>query len=84
MRRAVESLRALTPEERDSFTVDRLRVVEAQDGETLAALSKRTENILLPRVTGILNGLSPTVPLTTGQLVKIVRRTRYRPREAGS
>ena len=58
--------------------MDRLRVVEVQEGETLSALSTRTGNILSPRVTAILNGLSSTASLTTGQLVKIVSRTRYR------
>ena len=79
MRATVESLRPLTETERSSFQVRRIRVVEAISGETVAQLSRRTGNTLDAATTAIINGLSPSRPLTDQQLVKIVRIEPYLP-----
>ncbi len=75
----VRSLRPLTAEDRAGITVDRLRLVRARAGETIAALSKRTGNVYEVHPTAIANGLSVDAVLTEGQLLKIGVREKYVP-----
>jgi predicted Zn-dependent protease len=77
-RAMVRSFRPLTPDERASIHVDRLRLVRARGGESIAALSERTDNVFDVHRTAIANGLQPSGVLTEGQLLKIGVREPYR------
>ena len=79
LRACVDSLRTLTPDERDSFEVRRLRLAAAEDGESIRVLGKRTGNKLDAATTAILNGVDVDATLPTGRLIKIVRAERYQP-----
>ncbi len=67
----VRSLRALTPEERASVTVNRLRLARAKQGETIAEFSARTLNVYDVHRTAIANDLEVGARLAQGQLLKI-------------
>ncbi len=73
------TFRAMTAEEREQVKVVRLAVVAARRGETLEALSIRTQNALPLPQTGVLNDLFLDARLKEGQLVKIGRAERYEP-----
>ncbi len=77
--RMVRSVRSLTPEERASVTVDRLRLARAKQGETIAEFSARTKNVYDVHRTAIANDLEVSARLTQGQLLKIGVREPYRP-----
>lgn len=77
--RLVRSLRAPTPEERASVTVDRLRLARANQGETIAEFSQRNRNVYEVHQTAIANDLEVSARLTQGQLLKIGVREPYRP-----
>ena len=74
----VRSLRKLTPEERASVTVDRLRLARAKLGETIAEFSARTKNVYDVHRTAIANDLEVGARLAAGQLLKIGVRGPYR------
>jgi predicted Zn-dependent protease len=78
VRTCVESLRTLTPDERRSFEVRRLRVVAAEEGETIAALGKRAGNRLDAATTATLNGVAADERLPAGRAIKVVRVEPYR------
>jgi len=75
----VRSFHPLTPEERASIQVDRLELVRAKAGETIAQLSARTGNTYEVHPTAIANGLSVDARLTEGELIKIGVRVPYTP-----
>jgi predicted Zn-dependent protease len=75
----VRSFRPLTPEERAAIEVNRLRLVRAHEGETIAKLSARTGNVYEVHPTAIANGLSVDAVLAEGQLLKIGVRGPYAP-----
>lgn len=79
LRACVDSLRTLTSEERESFEVHRLRLVAAEEGESVRTLGARAGNKLDAATTAILNGVEPDATLSAGRLIKIVRAERYRP-----
>jgi len=70
-RAVVRSLRPLTEEEKASFEITRLRIVQANAGESLEALSQRTGNALPLGTTAVINDLFINSRLRAGQLVKI-------------
>jgi predicted Zn-dependent protease len=74
----VRSLRTLSPEERASVTVDRLRLERAKQGETIAEFSARTANVYDVHRTAIANDLEVGERLAAGQLLKIGVRGPYR------
>ncbi len=73
----VRSLRPLTPEERASIMVDRLRLARAVQGETIAEFSARTRNVYDVHRTAIANDLEVGARLAAGQLLKIGVRGPY-------
>ncbi len=79
-RNAARSSRPLTPEERDSIRVQRIRIVEARKGETLAALGERTGNTWDTTRTAVLNGVATNVRLDDGEEMKIVHNEPYTPK----
>jgi predicted Zn-dependent protease len=74
---AMKSLRPLTEEEKQNFTGIKLRVVAAEEGETLEALSKRTNNIWDLKTTILKNGLEENPTLEKGQVLKIAVEEPY-------
>ena len=72
-RATAESVRALTRTERASIKAKRIHLVRAKSGETLAALSRRTQNAWSVEETASANAISESARLTGGRLVKITR-----------
>ncbi|HVP29068.1 MAG TPA: M48 family metalloprotease [Myxococcota bacterium] len=76
-RSAARSFRSLTPAEREQIEVEAIDVVAAKPGETLAELSRRTDNVWeLPRL-AVLNGVSTSERFGDARLVKIVTKRPY-------
>jgi len=73
----IMSLRDLSAVERLSITVTRVRIVEAQAGETVRQLHRRTGSAVSPGMVAALNGLELSSPLQAGQLIKIVREEAF-------
>ena len=71
------SLRALNKEEKESFTINFMRTVEAKNNESIEQLSKRTGNLLNLELTRIINSKSENEKFKHGELVKIVREYPY-------
>jgi len=72
------SVGKLTPAERAGIRERRLRVVEARAGETLGALSARSQNVWSLDETSVANGLAREPRLQAGQLVKVAVEVPYR------
>jgi predicted Zn-dependent protease len=77
LRAAVESFRPLEPDERAAIRARELHVVEARAGETLATLSRRTENAWSPEETAVMNDLESGEALRAGLPVKVARERPY-------
>ena len=77
LRKTAFSFRPMTGEEKSSITETRLRIVSADSGENLAALSKRTGNRWDGKTTAVMNGLEEGQRLKKGQLVKIAVQQPY-------
>jgi len=67
----VRSFRPLTPQVRNSVRENRLHIATAQAGESLAAVSERTQNQWDLQTTAVYNGIFATDALEPGQLVKV-------------
>jgi len=74
------SLRPLSPEERNAIKVNRVRIVQAKPGETLAELSRRTKNVWKLPFTALVNNIPENKKLKSGDLIKIAREEPYHPR----
>jgi predicted Zn-dependent protease len=72
------SFRPLTPAERDSIRVTRLRLVPARPEETLESLSARSGNAWDGQRTAVMNGVFSDARLARGQLVKVALPEPYR------
>lgn len=77
--RAAGSFRALTPSERASIRVTRLRLVPARAGETVAQVSARAKSVWKGADAAIRNGREPGERLAAGDLVKVAVSEPYRP-----
>ena len=71
------SLRTLTKHDRATIKIDKVRVVEARQGETILSLSKRTHNKLNLELTSIVNDKTATEKLNKGTLIKVVNEQNY-------
>ena len=71
LRAAAWSFRPITAKEKSSIKERRLRIVAARKGESLARLSKRTNNLWPVEATAVINGMAAGQKLKKGQLVKI-------------
>jgi predicted Zn-dependent protease len=78
------SFRPLTPADRASILVRRLRLATARAGETLADFSQRTGNDWDAQRTAIANGLFASTRLEQGQLLKIAALEPYAPAGAST
>ena len=79
-REMINSFRPLTPTERTSFTITRLRLARAKQGESLPSFISRTDCVWTDAEVAAANGISKNAPLKKGQLLKITKRERYSPR----
>jgi predicted Zn-dependent protease len=75
----MRSFRPLTPEQRDTIRATRLRLVEAQAGESLLELNRRTGNVWDSSQTAVGNGLIRDHRFEGGELLKIARSEPYIP-----
>ena len=73
------SFRPVSREMLANIEETRLRLVEAQGGETLDGLSSRTGNAWSINRTAVMNGLFATDTLQPGQLVKVAVAQPYQP-----
>ena len=73
------SFRPLSPADRASIRVLRLRLASAREGEGFAEFSQRTHNDWDAQRTAIANGLFASARLAQGQLLKIAVREPYTP-----
>lgn len=72
------SFSPLTPEQRRAISGKRLRVVEARAGESVEALSQRTDNAWNPGTTAVQNGIHFNHRFRGDERVKIARVEAYR------
>ncbi|HTO54827.1 MAG TPA: M48 family metalloprotease [Myxococcota bacterium] len=72
------SFRAVTDEDRAAIRETRLAIAQAQPGEDLTALTRRTQNAWGSYQTAIFNGLSPDQRFQGGETVKIARELPYK------
>jgi predicted Zn-dependent protease len=73
----MRSFRPLTQQERGSIREDRLRLVEAREGENVSALAARSGTRWSAAMVAVANGLAPDDRLRRGQLVKVARSEPY-------
>lgn len=74
---SLNSFRPLSTDERSAVMVKQIRIVEAQPGESLKALSDRTQNVLQLDRLAVMNALGIESKLEEGTRVKIVRQQPY-------
>jgi predicted Zn-dependent protease len=84
LRNVARSFRPLTDRERTEIFEDRLRVVAARPGETLADLSARSGNVWTLAKTAAVNRVEVGASLDAGRLVKVAVRVPYRGRDLGA
>jgi predicted Zn-dependent protease len=78
--RTARSFRRLGPNDREGLRVTRLRVIEAEAGETIDALSLRSRNAWSRDETAVMNGRPVDEPFEGGERVKVAVPERWRPR----
>ncbi len=74
----VQSFRHLTEDEKKGITSLNLNFAQANEGETIDAFSKRTNNKWSEEITAIMNGLEKGEKLKEGQYLKIAVEVSYR------
>jgi len=67
----MRSFKSLTPQQKRSVYENRVHIVEAREGETLKALSQRTDNQWDIQTTAVFNDLFANEPLRGGEAVKV-------------
>jgi len=80
--RTVESIRPLGPADRRRVHEARLRIVEAQRGETLAALLERVGSAWSPERAAAANGIAANAALQPGQALKVACFEIYAPTQS--
>ncbi len=78
-RQTVNSFRPLTQTERSNFTISRLRLARASQGESIQSFISRTDCIWTVEQVAAANGIPTNAALNDGQLLKITKRERYMP-----
>ena len=73
----VQSFRPLSADERKNIREKRLRLVKAQGGETLQALTDRSRSAWKANQVAVANGLQESVTLRDGQVIKITVEEPY-------
>jgi predicted Zn-dependent protease len=77
LKKTAESLRPLTTTERSSIQVRKMRMAKPNKNETLAELSKRTNNVASTLITALINGIEENSKLDDMQAVKIIVKEKY-------
>ncbi len=77
VRGVVESFHDLTPTERASIKVTRLRITEVLPSETLADVSRRMGNQWDMKTTAVMNGVNENEPLRPGERIKVAQTEVY-------
>lgn len=72
-----KSLRKLNKAEKKSFTINLVRVEQANKGESIKTLSERTKNLLNEELTAVINSRGIYEPLDAGEEVKVVKQYPY-------
>jgi predicted Zn-dependent protease len=73
-----QSFRPITSAERERITARRLRLREAEAGESLEAFGRRVGNVWSPEETAVANGLAHGATLSAGQLLKVAITEPYK------
>ncbi len=68
----VYTVKPLSPTDKEIITISHLSIVKAKDGETIQAISKRTNNTLEDNVSAVLNDHNEKDPFKVGEEVKVV------------
>jgi len=76
----MRSFKSLTPQQKKSVFENRVHIVEAREGESLTALSQRSNNEWDIQTTAVFNDLFANEPLSDGEAVKVSRSYRYVPK----
>jgi len=74
---AAKSLRPLTAGEKNNITAVRIRLVEAQENETLQSFSERTGNVWDVETTALMNGIDQSRSIQAGTVIKIAKKEPY-------
>jgi predicted Zn-dependent protease len=77
LRSVVESFRPLSADERNSIREKRIRLVKAQEGETVKELTARSRSAWKSSQVAVANGLEESDRLREGQLIKITIEEPY-------
>jgi predicted Zn-dependent protease len=77
VRGVVESFHDLTPAERASIKVTRLRIAQVLPSETLADVSRRMNNQWDVKTTAVMNGVDENASLRPGQRIKVAQTEAY-------
>ena len=73
----MRSFKSLTPQQKKSVYENRVHIVEANEGESLTELSRRTDNQWDIQTTAVYNNLFANEPLRGGEAVKVSVSRRY-------
>jgi predicted Zn-dependent protease len=73
----VESFRPLSPDERKNIREKRIRLVKAQAGETVKALTDRSQSAWKANQVAVANSLEESDTLREGQVIKITVEEPY-------
>lgn len=74
---ALETFGPLATSDRGLITKRIVKVVEAKQGETIADISKRTNNVITTKLTASANQVAEDIKFKSGDLVKIVVEVPY-------
>ena len=77
LKKSANSLRKLNSQEKNNFTVNKMDIVLAKEGETLESLSKRVNNILTIDLTQVINTKKPNQKLKKGEQIKVIKTYKY-------
>jgi predicted Zn-dependent protease len=73
----MRSFKPLTPQQKQSVYENRVHIVEAHEGESLTALSRRSNNEWDIQTTAVFNDVFANEPLRGGEAVKVSLSHRY-------
>lgn len=74
---SLRSFKPMTEKERELVMIYELEIVKPQNNEKIEALSKRTDNRLIPELTLIFNDLDKNTSLQDNNPIKVVRKLKY-------
>ena len=84
MRKSAHSFRPLADEERSQILVTRLRVVEGEQGETIAELAERVGTPWSADAISVVNRKPANTPLEAGELLKVGIQNSYATQPRGA